>query len=45
MRRASGVEAARYGEARDTVGASLTPAQLTDAKALAGSDELPWAEP
>ena len=42
--RQGGPEAARYARARDTVGASLTAAQLAEAQSLAAGDELPWPE-
>jgi hypothetical protein len=40
--RATGNDATRYGGARDTVGAALTPEQLMEAQALARQGTMSW---
>jgi len=40
--KATGNDATRYGGARDTVGAALTPEQLAEAQALARQGSVPW---
>jgi hypothetical protein len=40
--KATGADGARYGGARDTVAAALTPEQLAEAQALARQGSVPW---
>jgi len=40
--KATGNDATRYGGARDTVGAALTPEQLAEAQASARQGSMPW---